>query len=72
MGLTRRLRYKIPVNLDTLIDEIYVHPDADDWFFEAVTDLTAKYGLNKKVKKRSKFKQNTTNKDRCRAADTLS
>lgn len=43
--------YKIQVDLDKLIDEIYVHPDADDWFFEAVKDLTKKYGIQKKVSK---------------------
>jgi hypothetical protein len=43
--------YKVQVDLDKLIDEIYVHPDADDWFFEAVKDLTKKYGINKKVQK---------------------
>lgn len=43
--------YKVQVDLDKLIDEIYVHPDADEWFFEAVKDLTKKYGINKKVQK---------------------
>ena len=43
--------YKIQVDLDKLIDQIYVHPDAEKWFFEAVKDLTKKYGIDKKVKK---------------------
>jgi hypothetical protein len=43
--------HNIPINLDILIDEIYVHPDADDWFLEAVRSLTAKFGLYKEVNK---------------------
>jgi hypothetical protein len=43
--------YKIQVNLNALIDEIYVHPDADDWFVKAVQDLTNRYGINKQVQK---------------------
>lgn len=42
---------KIKVDLSQLIDKIYVHPDAEDWFFESVKDLTAKYGINKSVSK---------------------
>jgi hypothetical protein len=43
--------YNIPINLDLLIDEIYVHPDADDWFLEAVRALTDRFGLKKEVNK---------------------
>jgi hypothetical protein len=43
--------YKIPVNLKILITEIYVHPDAEDWFFEIIKDLIQKYDIDVEVKK---------------------
>jgi hypothetical protein len=43
--------YKVKTNLVKLIDEVYVHPDAEDWFFETVADVTHKYGLVKDVRK---------------------
>lgn len=40
------LGYKIPVDLNVLIEEIYVQPDADQWFFEAIEDVVKKYSLS--------------------------
>lgn len=34
----------VPARLDVLIDRVYVSPDAPPWFFDAVRDLTARYG----------------------------
>lgn len=45
------LGYKIKVNISKLIDQIYVHPDAENWFVESVQDLIKKYGLKLKVQK---------------------
>ena len=43
--------YKITVDLNQLIDEIYVHPDAEDWFFHAVKDLNKKYDIRAPLKR---------------------
>lgn len=45
------LGYNIPVDLGKLIDSVYVHPDAPDWFYSAITNLTGKYGITAEVKK---------------------
>jgi hypothetical protein len=37
--------YKIPIDLNILIEEIYVHPDAESWFFDAIVDLVKKYKI---------------------------
>lgn len=46
----------IPINLNALIENIYVPPTADDWFKEAIESLLKKFKLNKKVK-RSELKK---------------
>jgi hypothetical protein len=40
----------IPVDLETLIYEIYVAPSSPKWLHELVESATRKYGLNKKVR----------------------
>lgn len=39
----------IPVNLDLLIENIYISPSAPSWFAKLVENILIKYGLNKKV-----------------------
>ncbi len=39
----------VPVDLDMLIDKIYVSPTAPDWFFELTESIVEKYNLNKGV-----------------------
>lgn len=39
----------IPVNLDELIETVYVSPYAPEWFAEVVRDIVKKYELNKPV-----------------------
>ncbi|MBI5810679.1 MAG: hypothetical protein HZB81_07630 [Deltaproteobacteria bacterium] len=41
----------VPVDLDVLIDEVYVSPTSADWFYELVESVTDRCFLNKKVKK---------------------
>ena len=38
-----------PVNLDILIESVYVSPYAPEWFAEVVRSVVKKYGLNKPV-----------------------
>lgn len=40
------LGYKIPIDLNILIEEVYIHPDAAQWFFDAINDLVKKYDLS--------------------------
>jgi len=40
----------VPVNLDELIDTIYVAPLADAWFSDLVTKIAHRYGLKCKVR----------------------
>jgi hypothetical protein len=42
---------KLPVDLELLIDLVYVTPTADDWLKEVIESLLEKYGLNKKVRR---------------------
>jgi len=42
---------EISVNLETLIKDIYVHPDASNWFFEAVQSLIDKFEISVQVKR---------------------
>lgn len=37
------------VDLDLLIDKIYISPYADNWFVELVKDICNKYGINKEI-----------------------
>ena len=39
----------LPVNLDEMIESVYVSPMAETWFKNVVVDLLEKYGLNKQV-----------------------
>ena len=39
----------LPVNLDELIEAVYVSPMAEPWFSDVVADVLGKYGLEKKV-----------------------
>ncbi|HUS76489.1 MAG TPA: hypothetical protein VMY43_10835 [Methanothrix sp.] len=47
----------IPMNLNTLIEKIYVPPTADDWFKEVIESLLEKFGLNINVE-RSELNKN--------------
>jgi len=38
--------YKYPVNINTLIDEIYVDPSASEWFLELVKNVVSRYHYN--------------------------
>jgi hypothetical protein len=40
----------VPVKLDTLIDEIIVAPNAENWYHDLVCSLNEVYGLNKPIK----------------------
>jgi hypothetical protein len=39
----------IPINLDALIEKVYVSPTAEDWFYDLVKSVSAKYCLKKEV-----------------------
>ncbi|MBL7168219.1 hypothetical protein ISS40_06055 [Candidatus Bathyarchaeota archaeon] len=41
----------IPVNLDILIEKIYVSPTSPAWFHEITESIVSKYNINKAVKK---------------------
>jgi len=41
--------YKNKVNLNLLIDEIFIAPDASDWFFELVKKIVGNYNIKAKV-----------------------
>ncbi len=38
---------KIPVNIDTLIDRVYLSPIAPDWIFRTVDSIMKAYKINK-------------------------
>lgn len=40
---------KIPINLNTLIDEIFIPTNAPTWFRETIDDIVKKYGINKTI-----------------------
>jgi hypothetical protein len=44
---------QIPVNLDVLIERIYVSPTREKWFEELIRSMVRKFELEKKVKKSS-------------------
>ena len=48
--LTDRGKY-IQTDLDTLIEQIYVSPLAEQWFTETVKSLVTKFGFNKEITK---------------------
>lgn len=39
----------VAVNLDALIEKIYVSPTAEDWFLNLVKSISARYSLNKDI-----------------------
>jgi hypothetical protein len=39
----------IPINLETLIERVYVPPKAEDWFRKLVETVMKKYGLEKEA-----------------------
>jgi hypothetical protein len=39
----------IPIDLDALIEKIYVSPTAEDWFYDLVKSVSLKYGIEKEV-----------------------
>ena len=45
----------INVNLSSLIDKVYVAPQAESWLKDAVIDLNKKYGINSEVRQSSFF-----------------
>ena len=44
-----QLGIQLPVDLDVLIENVYVSPMAQPWFEDLANDILQKYGLNKKV-----------------------
>lgn len=40
----------VPVNLDTLIETIFVCPSAPSWFFSLVKDVMGKFNIKKEIK----------------------
>ncbi len=42
---------KIPVDLDNLIDRVYISPTKQEWFSGLVKAMLMRYGYNKDVKK---------------------
>jgi hypothetical protein len=40
---------KLNINLDNLIDEIYISPFAPSWFYSVIENLCRKYQINKKI-----------------------
>ncbi|WMW24367.1 hypothetical protein RE474_09720 [Methanolobus sediminis] len=39
----------VPVDLDILIDKLFVSPAAPEWFFELTKSVATKYGMNKEI-----------------------
>ena len=39
----------VPVDLDALIERIYVAPQVGDWAYELVKNIASKYGINKPI-----------------------
>ena len=38
--------YALPMNLEKVIQSVFVHPDSEDWFYNSVASVTEKYGLS--------------------------
>lgn len=47
--LKSKVGFKNKVDLNTLIDEVFVSPDASDWFYQLVEKVASNYGLKAKV-----------------------
>ena len=43
--------FPVPINVDALVERIYVAPTSKDWEFEAVQSLATKYQLRCEVKR---------------------
>jgi len=43
--------FSLDCDINELIQEIYVSPLADDWFFEMITDVSKKYGIDAPVRR---------------------
>lgn len=44
-----KLGIEVPINLNTLIDKIYISPQSGDWFVDIVKDILKRYGLDKEI-----------------------
>lgn len=42
---------RVPVDLEVLIQEVYLSPESDSWILPVVKGVTANYGLHKNVKR---------------------
>jgi hypothetical protein len=42
---------EVPVDLENLVEQVYVSPTSEEWFEELVISVLKKYGFNKQVKK---------------------
>jgi hypothetical protein len=47
----------VPIDLNTLIEEIIISPGSPDWFLDLVKEVTEKYGLKKEIIKSSLDKE---------------
>ncbi|EKO3608546.1 hypothetical protein M3914_003443 [Vibrio metschnikovii] len=43
--------YNIKLDIQKLIESVYVHPDSEEWFYMSIKDLVAKYNLNVPVER---------------------
>lgn len=57
IGGNTPMEYTLPLKLDVLIDEIYVHPDSEELFYLEVKDLVKKYKIEAIVQ-RGKYGNN--------------
>ena len=48
---TRPSSLRLPVNLSSLIRSVVVAPEAGSWFYDLVSDITARYGLEVPVRR---------------------
>lgn len=54
-----KLGVNIPVDLDALIEKIYISPTAEDWFYDLVKSVSVKYGHDNKEVIRSSLADNS-------------
>jgi hypothetical protein len=47
--------FYIPINIDMMIEDVWVSPEAETWFFELVSSICEKFGLQDVVPKTSKI-----------------
>jgi hypothetical protein len=43
------LGHVVPVEMDSLVEEVYVAPDCPSWFFQLVQEVSAKFELRKPI-----------------------